>query len=341
MEPEKKLETLQDEIKLLKGELKQSLVSVRDYLLNMELPSSEFSTILAALGSEGEQRMVMKGSLSTPEPEAPRDEVTEMEEEETLQDHEDESPENEDTPAADIEDGLPPENEADTIEDYPSDNEPTEPEPDIEEELAPRDIEEAIAGGNPEEPSPEEPYDEQQPQPETEETPMDYEKTPNVDINPGIPKVNMLANLLSWVAKARKDIGPEQIPVFLEVYGLSGYLSPEFKEVIMHLADMTEERTEPASYAEIWSQLMLSLHGILTGGDIPQHPLMPSPNETKNEVRQAEEEIIEVDKPGEKSGEKPVKLKLVLPDSDGKGQEFCIDLTPEAGGKVTKDSHTV
>ena len=53
MAVDKKLETLQEEIKLLKGEVKSSLASVRDYLLNMELPSSEFSTILAALNADG------------------------------------------------------------------------------------------------------------------------------------------------------------------------------------------------------------------------------------------------------------------------------------------------
>jgi len=41
MEDTKKIETLEEEAKLLKGELKQSIASVRDYLLNMELPSSE------------------------------------------------------------------------------------------------------------------------------------------------------------------------------------------------------------------------------------------------------------------------------------------------------------
>jgi hypothetical protein len=52
MVEESRLDILQDEIKLLKAEVKNSLASVRDYLLNMELPSSEFSTILAALAGD-------------------------------------------------------------------------------------------------------------------------------------------------------------------------------------------------------------------------------------------------------------------------------------------------
>ena len=38
---DKRVETLEDEFKLLKGELKETLSSVRDYLVNSELPASE------------------------------------------------------------------------------------------------------------------------------------------------------------------------------------------------------------------------------------------------------------------------------------------------------------
>jgi len=38
-----------------------------------------------------------------------------------------------------------------------------------------------------------------------------------------------------------------------------------------------------------------------------------------------EDEIAETDEPEEQ----PVKLKLVFPNGDGKGREYCIDLTPE------------
>jgi hypothetical protein len=71
---------------------------------------------------------------------------------------------------------------------------------------------------------------------------------------------------------------------------------------------------------------MLTLHGILTGGDAPLHPLMPFWTTAVSEEQPAEEEIIEVDK----AKEAPVKLKLVFPNSDGKNKEFCIDLNPEA-----------
>src|SRR3989304_3150481 len=76
--PDNKLTALQDEIKLLKGEVKQSLASVRDYLLNMELPSAEISTILQALGADGEQKVSMKGSFEMPE--KPQESIEQTEE---------------------------------------------------------------------------------------------------------------------------------------------------------------------------------------------------------------------------------------------------------------------
>jgi hypothetical protein len=69
---------------------------------------------------------------------------------------------------------------------------------------------------------------------------------------------------------------------------------------------------------------MLSLHGILTGGDVPQNPVMPSWSSANDEI-EPPDETVETDKPEEKS----VKLKLVLPSENGESQEFCIDLTPE------------
>src|SRR3990172_3761768 len=92
MAADKKLDVLQEEIKLLKGELKQSLASVRDYLLNMELPSSEISTILAALNSDGSQTVTMKGSLGMPARAEPEDQPMQEEEEET-ENAEEEGPE--------------------------------------------------------------------------------------------------------------------------------------------------------------------------------------------------------------------------------------------------------
>ncbi|MFH1003279.1 MAG: hypothetical protein V1780_03965, partial [Chloroflexota bacterium] len=51
------------------------------------------------------------------------------------------------------------------------------------------------------------------------------------------PQVNMLANLVRWVALARREIGNEQLPTFLDVYSFSENLSPELREIILGLAE--------------------------------------------------------------------------------------------------------
>ncbi|MCK4274641.1 MAG: hypothetical protein KAW90_07075, partial [Dehalococcoidales bacterium] len=82
-------------------------------------------------------------------------------------------------------------------------------------------------------------------------------------------------------------------------------------------------------------QSMLSLHGILTGGDAPLHPVIPFWSEASSEAESTEEEIIEVDKPKEE----PVKLKLVFPNGDGKSKEFCVDLNPEEDSGDSSSKH--
>jgi hypothetical protein len=333
---ESKIDGLQDEIKLLKGELKNSLASVRDYLLNMELPSSEFSTILAALSGENAtpEKMISDSDLADktedmPEPnfeeEQPGEDANETpqpDEDENLLDFEEPRKEEEKPPVE-----LPAEDELETEEEtLPEDEEVSEELPE-DEEIETEDEELPEEEELPLE-EPELPLDEEQLE--------DYERIIN-EANQGIPKVNMLANLISWVAKAKQDIGYEELPTFLEVYGISGHLSPELKDIILRLAEIAKDLPDNTKESDIWSQSMLALHGVLTGGDAPMNPAVPSWVDTNNETESSlEEDIIEIDKAKDKSA----KLKLVLPSDDGKNKEFCINLTPEdsngAGGNGKK-----
>jgi hypothetical protein len=347
MSDEKRLETLSEEIKLLKGEIKNSLTSVRDYLLNMELPSSEFSTILAALsGDNSGQKLSLDGDLGkdnkteeplVEEPQEQPDDLAQPPPEENLLDME--QPE-------DLMEGIPEEapllgEEEQQGEEIPNEEELVQSEDELqpEEEIAEESEEQeepedelnsdAEAIEETEEPEDEniEPTESENDnsglEPEItagEDQPMELERTTG-DVTTGTPKVNMLANLINWVARAKKEIGDELLPTFLDVYGVSGHLSLELKEVILHLAERTQEKSEPCTDAEVWSQAMLSLHGILTGGDAPLNPAIPSWRET---LEEQEDEIIEVDKQ-----DKPVKLKLVFPNGHGKEKEYCLDLMPE------------
>lgn len=322
-----RLDTLQDEIKLLKAEVKNSLASVRDYLLNMELPSSEFSTILAALSGDNAEPQKMNVDshvdndkpATMPQPELPKenpeenlsDNLGEPGEFEEMLDFEDTEEEkaSETPPEEYQEDNVPPE-DVKTIEDLPDEEEE-------EEEILPEDeLEESESDEN------DEIADEEPELPIEEVTTMENDQAIN-DINRGLPKVNMLANLINWVTRARQDIGYEQLPALLEVYGTSGYLSPELKEIIIQLAELIRDNDEVATASEIWSESILSLHGILTGGDAPMNPVIPSWADTADE-----DEIIEVDK----AKEKQAKLKLVFPGGNGKDKEYCINLTPEEDG---------
>jgi hypothetical protein len=272
---------------------------------------------------------------------------------------------------------------------------------------------------------------------------------------PTSPQVNLLANLLRWVSAARKEIGGGQLPTFLEVYGTTGNLSPQVREVILHLADVEAEeasdaasvwgqlmREQLATYlevqsvngnlslelkegilritdimaqqssdarnasvwdqlmndqlatflevhsangqlsaevkegilritgamaqpspgknvadmaqqpaerniADIWSQLILELHGILSGGGTPLHPLQPfwsGKEEEATTIEDGAEECGKEDEPvrleqdepvmqeEDKSAEvRPVRLKLVLPIGDGVEKEFNINLVPDMG----------
>jgi hypothetical protein len=334
MAENKRLETLQEEIKLLKGELKNSLSSVRDYLLSMELPSSEFSTMLAALNPDNPApTMTMSGSLDDGKKEEVAAPAAEAEPEESIEETTDQLDVPSDESLLDVEEpgeeltqelpdladetaleeeAMSPDDMMLSDEEMPEEQEP-EPTEEVSEEI----------------PEEEEEMPPESELPAEEEQPMDNDQTvaeirPYVnEVSQSIPKVNMLANLISWVAKAKKEIGYEQLPTFLEVYGISGYLSPELRETILHLAEITDERPDAVTDADIWSQSILSLHGILTGGDTPLHPVIPPAEEIEEEL--PEDEVIEVDK----SKDKPVKLKLVFPSADGKEKEFCIDLTPE------------
>ena len=349
MESDKRVETLEEELKLIKGELKQTLTGVRDYLLNMELPSSEFSTILAALGSDGSgtQKVTIEGNIANSKAEEePGDLAEDLEEvtEEELEDPEDELPLNDDILSPDE---FPEEDEghadsSSSRHDTPTDEEISEDDAysdldesdDSDDFMEANDIDDTSDPGEIEEPAGHEEQEEYIP-PKAGRTEAALEEDPLMGYDnstgepqPSTPKVNLLANLINWVAKAKKEIGYEQLAIFLEVYGVSGHLSPELKEVILQLAQITTEQAEEVNITEVWSQSILSLHGILTGGDAPLYPFKSSIMGDDSEMMSAEEEIIEVDKPKDE----PVKLKLVLPDSNGNSKEFCLNLTPDIDG---------
>ena len=267
MDADKRVKTLEEEFKLLKGELKQTLSGIRDYLHEVEMPSSEYASVMEVLKNDSSQKIVMEGNFSLPKAEESSGKGG----------------------------GV-----SATAEELKEES--LEPAPNLEE-------------------------------PEAVDQPrgqMEY----TVEPGQSAPPANMLASLVRWASNARRELGVEQLPLLLEVYGSSGYLDPELKQMIMQLADVTVEQIGEANLAERWSRLILELHGILTGDNGAAHIFRPFSGDGESDM--AGEEAGEAENGGSKREDKPMKLKLLLSDGDSSDQEFEIDLGRDRGGKKAR-----
>jgi len=301
---------LENEFKLIKGELKETLASVRDYVTSFELPPpGDNDYMMKFIDGEDEQKLIMGGAI------AHNSDVS-VTQQALSQDV--------NSPGASPEVGKP-------VDNLPADT------PDS-----------STAAGTPlasptyQAAAPDESIKKV---PERTELPSGYGVpgmgyTGEEEIlgrgNRGIigeesdlstPQVNLLSNLIRWASCAKRDIGSEQLATFLEVYGISGHLSQELKDVILHLVEITEPQSAHASIADIWSKLILELHGILTGGEAPLCIVKPFWKDGSEILpEEAQSEVAE-----DESADKPLKLKLVLSNGDGAEKEFSIDLSPEEG----------
>ncbi|MDO8568713.1 MAG: hypothetical protein Q7R57_08375 [Dehalococcoidales bacterium] len=278
MEIDKRVESMESEFKLMRGELKQTLTSVRDYLLNLKLPPSQEATLLAAAMSGGSAEMTMDGKFSVERDNGKNGPGTD----ELLGENEPGNARDASDGEEDAESGNSEETEL--SEENEEDAESTDPDKEelMQDEIT-EPIEEAAAASG------------------------------TVAMAQGTPPVNLLANLIRWVAIAKREIGGEQLPTFLEVYGISGHLSSESKDIILQLAEVTTPETADASTAEVWSKLILELHGILAGGEAPLQPLAP----------------VYLSRKEERPKPKSSKLKLVLSDDDGNDHEFSLNIKPD------------
>jgi hypothetical protein len=280
--------------------------------------------------------------------------------------------------------------------------------PDIDDEdtgISAGDMPEDIETGSTEEKSPEEDTGIMAGEMPEDEEPEMEDKQPNTagvvetmkeETSLTTPQVNLLSNLIHWAAKARKEIGVEQLPFFLDIYATTGDLSPETKEVILRLAEVTADqasgsgtpnRSFPvkeeiilclelnsldgqlpaelkekihrlteiilrqatnASKADIWSQLLLELHGILTGGGTSLHAIAAAGEtgtlQDKKEGEPGEEKKAE--KTEAKATEEeasrnvlPARLRLVLPFGNGSEQEVDLGSLFLAGSSSAKQGN--
>jgi len=394
---EKKVETLEGEVKLMKGELKETLANVRDFLVNLKLPTPQIE------GLEGgdSSRLTVDGGLAMPSAGAVLQQALPAmaqvaQEAAVSQVVQSAQPVMVAAPSAPVE---PQVLKVETV--APSGNQQTATAEPME-AAAPGFVEEApapspVASELPEIPEPQ--VRPKQPEaarnarlPEKEEEPSRPVAEPVTGSN---SQVNLLADLLRWVSVATREIGSEQLPTFLDVYGTTGNLSLETREIIMRFADvvaqqpaftfadgvrgyiMTEQlatflevigrdgrlssevkegilrfasnmvaQPSERSIADIWSRLLLELHGILNGGGkLPQalgivqamEELAAEADEAEIDADGAEESPDMENDEAAKPEEKTVTLKLVLP-VGGVEKEFgienlSINMTPESDGK--------
>ncbi len=323
MEIDKRVETLETEFKLIKGELKQTIASVRDYLSDFKLPPAEEVALLAEMGGEEEQSSLRgdlalhssTGSISVVEDSPhtvadPSNSSAGATDYRTIPSSSNTISPSSGTVSPSFSIGIPRSTQAAEI---------------LSEEAIPH----PVGQNTPFTPKTELPESHMEHGESAEARDEEFQEKDEgeklmEEISQSVPRVNLLANLVRWVSKAKKQLGDEQFPTFLEVYGISGHLSPELKEVILHLVDITEQQAADDNKADIWSQLILELHGILTGGDAPLHTVKPLWQDNDDEAQQADEAQAEEEIPKDK----PIKLKLVFSNGDGKDKEFSINLSP-------------
>lgn len=259
MEIEKRVEELEGEFKLIKGEVRQSLSDIRDYVLGGDLAPQP-----VPLGQEGRADVPPFSELPSPLPQAGdlAGEPAAYEEFEEV-----------------VDEALPAATEVPPVEGPGSQEKPPvaseEPQPEVpqaEEKAVVPDVP-AVEGADTTPVKPQDLWGEEAEEEKAKEASDDdglretgKEEKMIGDARGSILQANQLPNLIRWVSAAKREIGSAQLPTFLEAYSVRGYLTPAMKEIILHLAVVVAEGSAEPSSADVWSRLTLELHGILSDG---------------------------------------------------------------------------
>jgi hypothetical protein len=224
MDNEERVKVLEGEFKLIKSELQQTLGSVRDFLLDLKLPP---------VREESVDHVTSQLPETVPTPETPVDVGSE--------------PGYGPGPgggqgqsglgaSGGSEDGS---NSLESVR--PTSETPSEAPSntgEIMDEMGfPEDLDDETGISSGDVPTEKQPENNQESLGESESTPAEQP----LEMKPASPRVNVLANLIRWVAEAKNEIGQEQMPVFLDVYATTGHLTPEVKDTILHLVEISKE----------------------------------------------------------------------------------------------------
>ena len=242
MSLERKIETIEGEMGVMKGEIKQTLVDLREFIMRQGSPfaSAEAGPAVGAPPTDL-QRLLREARESVREEASAsvRSEVEALRQEaESLSTNEPASASGQDVAAtAATEEPLPPPAQQPAAERGP------------EQPRVVRIQQTAPAAGQ-----------------EAERVSI----SPAADMDPafGPLDANLLTNLMRWVGGVKRRLGASQLPGFLEMYKLTGHLPPVMEKLIYHLAELDALPDE--SYDQIFTlddlmDSLLQLHAIVYG----------------------------------------------------------------------------
>ena len=242
MSLERKIETIEGEMGVMKGEIKQTLVDLREFIMRQGSPfaSAEAGPAVGAPPTDL-QRLLREARESVREEASAglRSEVEALRREaESLSTDDPATGSGEDVAAtAATEEPLPPPAQQPAAERGP------------EQPRVVRIQQTAPAAGQ-----------------ETERVSI----SAAADMDPafGPLDANLLTNLMRWVGGVKRRLGASQLTGFLEMYKLTGHLPPVMEKLIYHLAELDALPDE--SYDQIFTlddlmDSLLQLHAIVYG----------------------------------------------------------------------------
>jgi hypothetical protein len=243
MSLERKIETIEGEMGVMKGEIKQTLVDLREFIMRQGSPFASAEAGAAAVGAPPSdlQRLLQEARESVREEASAgvRSEVEALRREaEALSADDPATGSGQDVAAtAETEEPLPPPAEQPAAERGP------------EQPRVVRIQQTAPAAGQ-------------------EAERVSISAAADVDPAFGPLDANLLTNLMRWVGSVKRRLGASQLPGFLEMYKLTGHLPPVMEKLIYHLAELDALPDE--SYDQIFTlddlmDSLLQLHAIVYG----------------------------------------------------------------------------
>ena len=248
MELEQKVDTLQGEVGLVKAEIKQILVDLREFVMNERRPFPDLSGPSPAngngrAGNQGQPAPQASGPaanthvIGTQKPEPSPVQVVKA------------------SPAS----GSPPAESGGQGAYQTGEAESQSPDTDFQAQQAPSGFDAAEQASR-------------------MAPPVRWVTAAAPAIRVGTLDANLMANLIRWVATAKGKLGVEHLQGLLEAYKLTGHLPPLIEKLILQVAKLNplpEESDTKEFTADSLLDTLVQLHGIIYGPGYPAGGQVP------------------------------------------------------------------